>query len=200
MKCVTKIVEMIALCSLLASSNLTALTCVGKLRIEGKWLALRATAGTLLFPLYGFGVNLMAKSVKNRGLVVKNSARLEAATTIKNAKPSRKTEKAHKVMEEFYLELVELYPETRIGKAEVVDWLHRLNLGGEEPACARLYREPLAVAFFPEHKMNHYLSTLAARSASVADSKKELQEAARIRDEKNRALNLRNARNTGNDN
>jgi len=182
-KCIVVVLYFLGL-----ASSIDASTCAQKLRWEGKWLAGAIAGGTLLIPIYGVGITFMAKTISRRILVKKNISQLEAATIIVGGGPQTKLDDAYKVINKLYDELIKMYPTMEMGKQQVVDWLHQLNLSDKEPACTTLCTETLTDAFFPESRINKYLKSLELLRTKEAAKTKKATEATMVRNQKNRAF------------
>lgn len=187
MKCFHKFF-VVTLFLLMPMTNLHARTCAEKLSVTGRWLVAGAVASTIIIPLYGMGFITMSGAIYNKKTVERNIARLNAASLIAQYQTAlhndinRDVIKAYKIFDHFYENLEKKFPEMKLGKAEVVDWLDKINrmeLG--KRGCDALKNSSLGRAFFADAKIENWQKVLEEE----IEANRDRVQAAQFRKEKN---------------
>jgi len=167
-------------CAVYLANSLYAHTCVRDLKAYGKTLAVRAGLWSLAIPVFGLGAILMGDTVAQKLRLNRNVSILKAATIVTDGHSKPKKDVAAHIIDKFYDELTEKYPEMKMGKAQVAVRLKEVNFFkfGEAP-CSYLRHYSL-INFFPEGAMNHWIE-----EKDRIDRERKAREA---RDEKNHDL------------
>ena len=113
------------------------------------------------------------------------AAQLKAATVITQGSPEKKIDKAHQIIDDFYDDLLKIFPELTMIKEEVVELLHRLNTEGlKDGHCDKIIPYGLARGFFPDDKAKEYMNWAAVEKARLEEKKVREEKAAQIRNER----------------
>jgi hypothetical protein len=134
-------------------------TCAGKLERD----LTRAALACALIPGVGWYLGLCF--APDFAITKKRINLLRAATSI--ASGELIDDKAQKLADKYYRHLVKKYPQTELGKEEVINVLHQFNINGYKMgACFQT--QFLGNYLFPEGKMSNYIEEQKKFLASEA--------------------------------
>lgn len=112
--------------------------------------------------------------------------RLEAATILTNKIYNAEIiTKAHLIIDDFYQKLTRTYPTMTLAKADVIDVLHRYNIYSPKYGRCVLVGDRLINTLFPNQQTDKYLKIDREWHAQQEEKKKQIAEAAKIRNQKN---------------